>query len=255
MISALKNTGTIILGCATFIALIIVAILLIHGTAIVGTSALPFLIDVRNIATALCIVVFLPLSFFRSTRIVPTWGFLFASFLFGFGVWILGFLVTYDLWGGLGVFFGMCFFGIGVVPLGIVAAALKGMWWVVGTLAYGLVLTIGSRGLAFYLANKCDRDRQQAAQRELERLDGVQVAREFREIVEANRHQIENDRGRLMTIIEEVSARNGGNACITWNDNGEVFVHPDLDQELARSCNEGLRELVVAIGHVARKRP
>jgi hypothetical protein len=254
MISAFKNAGAIILGCAAFVALIVVAILFIHGTAIVGEKALPFLIDATNIVTALCIVVFFPLSLFRFTRIVPTWGFLFSSFLFGIGVWILGFLVTYDLWGGLGVFFGMCFFGIGVVPLGIIAAALKGIWWMVGTLVYGLVLTIGSRGLALYLAKKCDRDRQQAAQRELERLDGVQVAKEFREIFEANHAQIENNRVRLMTIIEEVSARNGGNACIGWNDNGEVFVHPDLDLELARPGNEGLRELVVEIGHVARIR-
>jgi hypothetical protein len=93
------------------------------------------------------------------------------------------------------------------------------------------------------------------AQRELERLDGVEAAKEFREIVEANHHQIGNDRSRLMTIIEEVSARNGGNACMGWNDNGEVFVHPDLDRELARRGNEGLRDLVVAIGHAAKGRP
>lgn len=99
------------------------------------------------------------------------------------------------------------------------------------------------------------RGKADPAQRELERLDGAQAAKEFSEIVEANRHQIENDRGRLMAIIEEVSVRNGGNACIAWNDNGEVFLHADLDRELGRPGNEGLRELVVAIGDVARKRP
>jgi hypothetical protein len=111
MKSAFKSAGAIILACVGFVAIILVTFLLIDGTAIVGAKVLPILMDASGIATVLCIVVFLPLSFFRSTRIVSTWGFMMASFLFGLGVWILGLLVTYDLWGGFAVFAGMCFFG------------------------------------------------------------------------------------------------------------------------------------------------
>jgi hypothetical protein len=61
-------------------------------------------------------------------------GFVIASHLFGLGMWMYGFLVTYDLWGGTGIFVGLLLGGIGGVPLAIIAAALKQMWTVVGEL-------------------------------------------------------------------------------------------------------------------------
>jgi hypothetical protein len=72
-------------------------------------------------------------------------------------MWMYGFLVTYDLWGGTGIFVGLLLGGIGVVPLAIIAAALKQMWTVVGELVYGLVVTYGARMFAFYLAKTLDR--------------------------------------------------------------------------------------------------
>lgn len=69
-----------------------------------------------------------------------------------------GFLVTYDLWGGTGIFIGLILGVVGVVPLGILAAALHGIWYYVGELAYGLFLTFGARTLALYLMRKVERD-------------------------------------------------------------------------------------------------
>jgi hypothetical protein len=67
-----------------------------------------------------------------------------------------GFIVCYALWDGLGVFIGLCSAGVGVVPRGLIAAALHGEWYPVGQLLFGLVTTFGSRGFAAYLAHKID---------------------------------------------------------------------------------------------------
>jgi hypothetical protein len=104
---AIKTSGAAILGVTVFVAMIFVAVLLIEGTATVAGQVLPFLISATNIGTVFCIVFLLPLLLFRATRIFSIWGLFIASYLFGLGVWMYGFLVTYDLWGGGGVFIGL----------------------------------------------------------------------------------------------------------------------------------------------------
>lgn len=160
---AIKTVGAAILGVTVFVAMIFVAVLLIAGTATVAGKVLPFLISATNIGTVFCIVFLLPLSLFRATRIVSVWGFFIASYLFGLGVWMYGFLVTYDLWGGRGVFIGLVLGVVGIVPLGIIAAALKGLWFIAGDLVYGIALTYGARAFALYLAVKIDRAAEEAA--------------------------------------------------------------------------------------------
>jgi hypothetical protein len=90
-------------------------------------------------------------------------GFLIGSYVFGLHVWLEGLLVTYKFWGWTGVFFGLFFGGIGVVPLGIVAASLNGAWLLVSDLLFGIVPTFGVRAPAFYFARNIDRQSQEIA--------------------------------------------------------------------------------------------
>lgn len=156
--NAVKTAGMVILGLAGFVAFIFAVVLLIHGTLFVAEKVLPYLITATTIATAICIFVFLPLALFRATRPASVWGFYLASFIFGLGVWMYGFLVTYDLWGGTGIFVGLILGVVGVVPLGILAAALHGIWYYAAELIYGLFLTFGARTFALYLMRKIERD-------------------------------------------------------------------------------------------------
>jgi hypothetical protein len=102
-VGVIKTVGMVILGIAGFVAFVFAVAMLIHGTVFVTEKALPYVITATNIATAICILVFLPLALFRATRNASFWGFYLASFIFGLGVWMYGFLVTYDLWGGTGI--------------------------------------------------------------------------------------------------------------------------------------------------------
>jgi hypothetical protein len=150
---SLKGVGGILFGIMMFSALIAVPILLIMGAAAISPIVLPFLNATGTILFICCIVVFCPLSLFRGTRFVAFWGFFVSSYIFGFTVWLYGLLVTYTLWGIFGVILGLVLAGIGVVPLGIIAALINGMWFVVGNLVFGLILTYGARVYATHLGN------------------------------------------------------------------------------------------------------
>jgi len=70
--------------------------------------------------------------------------------------WLYGFLVTYDVWGGGGVVLGLILGLVGVVPLGIIGAALHGFWEAFGELIFGTILTIGAQLFAVYLTRKTE---------------------------------------------------------------------------------------------------
>jgi hypothetical protein len=154
--SAMKNAGAVLLGIAALLAILFLAGFLLEGAAYVSVIVLPYLSKIAVIATAICVIILLPLALFRATRIASFWGFFIASYIFGLDVWLYGFVMTYALWGGLAVFIGLCMFGVGVVPLGIIAAALHGMWEPVAELVFGAVITYAARFFALYLAKKID---------------------------------------------------------------------------------------------------
>jgi len=149
-------------GLAILAALVFVGGVFILGAEAVSEKALPFFGIATVLAIVFCLVIFLPLSIFRATRIVPIWGFFIASYVFGVYTWMFSFLVTFSLWGVGGVFVGLCLAGIGIFPLAIIAAALHALWSTVGNLAFGIVITCGTRIFSFYLATTLDRAAKQA---------------------------------------------------------------------------------------------
>lgn len=154
---AIKAAGSLLLGLVFVAALVFIAALFIVGTAKVSEIALPFLTIASVIGVIICVVILLPLSIFRFTRIVSVWGFFIASYLFGAYVWMYGFFVTYNLWGAGGLLAGLFLGVVGVVPLGIIAAAFNGLWSIAAELAVLLVFTFGARMFALFLATSLDR--------------------------------------------------------------------------------------------------
>jgi hypothetical protein len=166
---SLKSAGWGLLGIAIIVAMVLVAALLINGMAWVSGHVLGYLITFNNIVTVVCIVLLLPLAPFRKTRIMPAYGLYVASFVFGVCVWVYGFMVTYEFWGGEGVFIGLILGIVGIVPLGIIAAAWHSEWMIVAELMYGLVLTYGARAIALWLGAKIDRYEMEKRSRLIER--------------------------------------------------------------------------------------
>jgi TPR repeat protein len=139
-------------------ALIFVPALYLMGVLWVSKNILDYLNIAAIIAFAVCILILIPCALFREARKVSAYGFYISSVIFGVSTWILGFLVTFEHWGGTGVFLGVIMGVVGIVPIGMLASALLAHWPQVGDLALGLVLTYGARFTAITLAVKMDRD-------------------------------------------------------------------------------------------------
>jgi hypothetical protein len=78
------------------------------------------------------------------------------SYIFGTQTWVYSAIMTYVFWGGVAVFIGMFIFGVGVLPVAILASLLNGEWVILGNLLFGVFLTFGSRFLGIYLIGKAE---------------------------------------------------------------------------------------------------
>jgi hypothetical protein len=159
--TALKGLRSVVL-CLVAILLIGVAyVAVLHGVAWVSDNFIGYVFAAAEITFAVCLLILVPLSLFRATRKISCFGLYAASFVFGTCAWLMGFSTTLFYWGMLGVIIALGLGIVGIVPLGIIAAAFYSDWLAVGFLLGALVLTYGSRVSALALATKIDRDEQQ----------------------------------------------------------------------------------------------
>ena len=155
---ALKGAGTFLAGIVSWVALIFLVALYIKGLAWVSENVHEYLDAAAIIAIAVCVFVLLPCAAFRATYQISAYGLFISSVIFGAATWVLGFLVTLQYWGAIGVFVGVVMGLVGIVPLGILASAFHSDWLAVSQLAFGLALTYGARLTAVMLAEHIDRD-------------------------------------------------------------------------------------------------
>lgn len=149
-----KDVGTCAIALLAMVALLFLAMFFIRGMVWVSDKVLPWLAYASVIAMALCIVVFLPLSFFRATRGFSALCYYFASYAFGLTLWAYSCLVAFEFWGYIGLILGLVLFGAGVVPVASLASLLHGEWGTLGVLIAGVVLTFGTRSFALHLMSK-----------------------------------------------------------------------------------------------------
>ncbi len=159
----LKSAGTFLIGLVILAALIFVTVLLISGAGWVSDKLLPWFSIASVIAFALVVVVLLPLSAIRATRSFASVSILYISYLFGVTAWMEGLVVTLTLWGTGAVIFGLCLAGVGVLPIGILAALFRAKWETVFELMILTILTFGSRFFALWLAAKMDAEAEKVA--------------------------------------------------------------------------------------------
>ena len=88
-------------------------------------KAYSFLLPISWIGIAIIVVILLPLSLFRATRGIAGAGIVYSSYLFGLTTWFLGATVTFATWGWTGLLIGLAIAGVGVVPIGILAAFIS----------------------------------------------------------------------------------------------------------------------------------
>ncbi|KRA72810.1 hypothetical protein ASD78_14380 [Lysobacter sp. Root667] len=129
----------------------------ILGGVWVSKHLLPWLTVISFVVFAIVIFVLLPLSIPRATRGFSSISILIASYVFGATLWMFGLLLTYFTWGVVAVIIGLVFFGVGVVPIALLATLFKGMWGPFFTLVLLVIATYGCRIGAMSLAESLDR--------------------------------------------------------------------------------------------------
>jgi hypothetical protein len=154
MKDSLKGIGAGIIWIIGLLALIFLVGLFMKGTIWLGAKVLPTLIKIAGIVFIFDILILFPLLFPKRTRPYAGMGLAYSSFAYGATLWFMGLLLSYLIWGWLAVVAGLFIFGVGVVPIALLATALKGMWSYFFQLLFLFVLTFGTRAFGIYIADK-----------------------------------------------------------------------------------------------------
>ena len=126
-----------VIGILLFVLIIIGFALLISGGAKLFEILYPIL---ENISAFVWGVVWLLafLSLIPRIRHITGSGVIYGTYIAGAIFWLLCFYVTYSLWGFLGIFIGVLFFGLGVFFTAILALIFDGQFW--GALGFTFIL-------------------------------------------------------------------------------------------------------------------
>ncbi len=150
------NGALFLFAVILFISLIIA--LIIKGGFWLSSILYPVLSVVSIISLAVSVLILLPLSKIRKEKKNLAQGFYITSYIFGATTWTWSFVLAYTIWGMLGLVIGLFLFGIGVVPVAILATLLTGEWSMFLRLIALVVITYLTREYAKKL-NKEERER------------------------------------------------------------------------------------------------
>jgi hypothetical protein len=90
-----------------------------------AASAYVFMLPAAQIGVVIALLILLPMALLRRTRGYAATGILVVSYVVGLTAWLLGLTTTLAAFGWLGLFVGLLMAGVGVVPLGMIAAYFK----------------------------------------------------------------------------------------------------------------------------------
>jgi hypothetical protein len=153
----LKSIGSFIIGVAFLIGIIVLPLLFIYGGVWLSEIILPWLFIIMFFVFAVDILIILPLGIFNKTKSASAVGLVISSYVYGLTLWLWALLLTYAIWGMIAVIIGLFIFGIGVVPIAILASLINGEWSVLGQIILLMFFTYGSRMLGFYFADQADK--------------------------------------------------------------------------------------------------
>ena len=92
---------------------------------------------------------------------------MYASSIFGITLWIWGLVLTYNLWGGGAVLVGLFLFGVGVVPMAMLATLFAAMWSLLGQLLLLAAMTYWTQRFGRAILLKLHREEQKVYELEI----------------------------------------------------------------------------------------
>ena len=107
--------------------------------------------------TILANVFFFFFAIWKRTRSGAGAAILVTSYIFGIAVWLFSAVMSFSLWGYFGLFVGLILLGVGVVPMALLAAAVKSHWDIVEYIIVGVLLTYGNRVIGVIMHEESER--------------------------------------------------------------------------------------------------
>jgi hypothetical protein len=139
------SLGYILVGIAIMVIVGVLCCLFFLGAAWVGDKILPILNLIVVIAFFLILVFGSPLLFFCSVRHIPGQAWIYWSYACAVSLWFCSLIVTLQLWGVIAAIIGMLLGGIGIFPVAVLAAMIKGEWSIFWQLMLSFALVIGAQ--------------------------------------------------------------------------------------------------------------
>ena len=133
------------------LALLSLPLIFIMGAAWASEILLAPLIGIGKGLLLLNLAVLLPLSIVLRFRVLTGSWILLSSYVFALLAWLQGFILTYTTLGVLAVLLGLLLFGVGVVPIALIATAVAGNWSAFVMLLLVTLLTFVSRLIGGYI--------------------------------------------------------------------------------------------------------
>ena len=137
MIQKIKDIGFGALGIGFFVLSIVAFVLLIVGGVRLFEVLYPILEGVSGVTWGIVWLLLL-LSVVPRLRNFTGNGIVLGTYIGGAIFWLLCFYVTYQLWGFIGIFAGVLFFGLGVYITATLALIFDGQFW--GALGFAFIL-------------------------------------------------------------------------------------------------------------------
>lgn len=153
MLEKIKDLGYSVLGIGFFILIIVAFALLIIGGAKLFEILNPILEWISSVTWGIVWLLLL-LSIIPRFRNFTGTGIILGTYIGGTIFWLLSFYITFSLWGFLGIFVGVLFFGLGVYVTAILALLFDGQF--TGALGFMFVLAqiFIFRFLGFWIISK-----------------------------------------------------------------------------------------------------
>lgn len=147
-----------ILGLGGCLALIVIAIIglvllvmLLRETPWITKNFYPWTVQAAKIALFFVVPTCSVLAFFKKYRGLGGLGLALSSYVIGFSLWVWSLIVAYSLAGVFWIIVGLLFAGLGVIPIAIIAAALKAQWFIAGQMLLGVFIVLILRGIGTFL--------------------------------------------------------------------------------------------------------
>ena len=141
---ALKSVGGVMLAIVIFIAILVGSVLLFTLGVQASIVVAPYIYLVAGILFLFNIFTLLSTVIAKARKIAGSILYV-SSYIYGLATWIYGLFVTLSLWGVLAIIIGLLLGGVGVVPIGMLAAIFNGKWDIFFKLLILIVLTYGTR--------------------------------------------------------------------------------------------------------------